>query len=204
MPSRPPIAKTAKLSAKQQRFVEEYVVDLNATQAAIRAGYSEKTAYSQGQRLLKHVEVAAIIAEHQERLANRAEVTAERILQELARIAFVDPRAIFAEDGSVKPIPEWEEDIARALSGCEVTEEFAGRGADREQVGFTKKVKFWDKRGALELLGKHLALFTDKVEHSGKVEGGVLIVPAPVTTEDWAAAAEGQQREIAAKRAAGE
>lgn len=161
------------LTPRQQRFVLEYLVDLNATQAAIRAGYSAKTAKQQGARLLTYADIAAEVQTRRERLSARTQVTAERVIQELARLAFVDPRAIFNPDGSMKPVTDWDEDTARALSGCEVTEEFAGRGEERESVGFTKKVKFWDKKGALELLGKHLALFTERVEHSGPGGGPI-------------------------------
>ena len=76
------------LSPKQRRFVEEYQIDLNASQAAIRAGYSEKTAYSAGQRLLKHVEVAGCIAEAQGQAAKRLDYGLERVLAELAGLAF--------------------------------------------------------------------------------------------------------------------
>lgn len=159
----------AGLTAKQQRFVEEYLIDLNATQAAIRAGYSERTAYSQGQRLLKHVEVAALLQAKREEQSKRTEITADRVLQELARIAFFDPRKLFDHNGNIKPVQEWDDDTAAVLAGIEAVEEFAGRGDERELIGYLKKAKVWDKKGALELLGKHLALFTDKVEHSGSI-----------------------------------
>jgi phage terminase small subunit len=80
------------LNDKQARFVREYLVDLNATQAAIRSGYSEATAYSQGQRLLKNVEVAAAVAKAQAKRAERTDVTADRVLRELAKIGFSDLR----------------------------------------------------------------------------------------------------------------
>lgn len=167
------------VTPKQGRFVEEYLVDLNATQAAIRAGYSPKTAEQQGYRLLRNAQIAAAVEKGRERLSEETDITAKRVLAELARIAFLDPRTVFDEHGNLKPIAEWDEDAARALSGCDVTEEFSGRGADREMVGYLKKIRFWDKKGALELLGKHLALFTDKVEHNGNLAFTLDIGEAP-------------------------
>lgn len=79
------------LNEKQQKFADEYLIDRNATQAAIRAGYSKSTAYSQGQRLLKHAEVAAFIDKRREDLAERTEITQDRVLQELWAIATADP-----------------------------------------------------------------------------------------------------------------
>ena len=77
-----------KLNEKQKQFVREYLIDLNATQAAIRAGYSEKTARSQGQRLLTHVDIAAAIKVAQDERIERTEITADRVLEELAKIGF--------------------------------------------------------------------------------------------------------------------
>lgn len=82
------------LTPKQARFVDEYLIDLNATQAAIRAGFSEKTAYSQGQRLLKNVEVQAAIAARQAERANRTEITQDRVLAELWKMATADPNEL--------------------------------------------------------------------------------------------------------------
>src|SRR5205085_1104724 len=84
------------LNDRQARFVAEYLVDLNATQAAIRAGYSARTAYSAGERLLRNVEVAAAIAEAQAARSRRTEVTADRVVLELARVAFGDPRRVMS------------------------------------------------------------------------------------------------------------
>ena len=104
------------LNAKKNRFVEEYPVDLNATQAAIRAGYSKKTAYSIGQRLLKDVEVQAAIQEAMQKRSKRVEITQDRVLQEYARIAFFDPRKLFEENGKPKDINALDDDTAAALA----------------------------------------------------------------------------------------
>lgn len=126
----------AGLTPKRERFVAEYLVDLNATAAAKRAGYSEKTAYSAGQRLLKVPEVKAAIREGQEKIAGRLEVTREQVVEELAGIAFHE-----ASDA-----PEAE-------------------------------LKVGNKLRALELLGKHLGMFTEKSENSVRVEGRLEIAP---------------------------
>ena len=76
------------LTAKQQRFVEEYLIDLNATQAAIRAGYSEKTAYSIGEENLRKPEISFEIQKAMDRRSKRTEITADRVLQEYAKIGF--------------------------------------------------------------------------------------------------------------------
>ena len=90
------------LNDKQRRFAEEYLIDLNATQAAIRAEYSEKTAYSQGQRLLKNDEVQALVQELMAARAKRTEITADNVLAELAKHAFLDPKSFFDDSGNLK------------------------------------------------------------------------------------------------------
>ncbi|WP_145191595.1 terminase small subunit [Pseudomonas sp. URMO17WK12:I11] len=82
------------LTAKQQRFVDEYLIDLNATQAAIRAGYSKKTASSQGERLLRNVEVRKYLASQREELQGRVKITQDKVLRELAKIGFSDIRKV--------------------------------------------------------------------------------------------------------------
>lgn len=159
------------LNDKQQRFVAEYLKDQNATQAAIRAGYSQKTAGSQGFDLLKKPEIADEIRRKTGKILEKAEFTAERVIQELARIVTFDPRKLYSEDGSLKPITELDDDTAMALSGFEVTEEFDGNGKERSAVGFTKKVKWLDKNTAITNALRMFGKLTDKVEHTGK-DGG--------------------------------
>ncbi len=157
------------LTPNQDRFVQEYLLDLNATQAAIRAGYSEKSAASQGERLLRNAEIKTAIDEALSKRAQRVEVKADDILRELMRIALADISQAYGDDGQLLKIKEMPEEIRRAIAGIETEELFEGFGEDRTRVGDTVKVKFWNKPQALELLGKHLKLFTDKVEHSGEV-----------------------------------
>jgi phage terminase small subunit len=154
----------AKLTPKQARFVEEYLLDLNATQAAIRAGFSARTANKIGAQLLAKPLVSKALEEALAARAARVQVKADDVLRELLRIATVDVRQAFDEHGNLKPVKDLPEDVARAIAGIDVDELWEGRGEDREQIGVTRKVKFWDKPRALELLGKHLKMFTEKVE----------------------------------------
>lgn len=144
----------AKLSARRASFVREYLIDLNATQAAIRAGYSEKTARSIGSELLTFPDVEAAIQKAMIERSRRTELTQDRVLLEIARIAYSDPRELYNPDGSLKPIHELSDEAASALAGVEITEAFDGR----ELVGYTKKVKRWDKLRALDLLCEHLGI----------------------------------------------
>lgn len=154
------------INDKQARFVEEYLVDLNATQAAIRAGYSERTAYSQGQRLLKNVEVAAAIAAGQAKLAAKLEITQERVRDELAKIAFAnmgDYIAITPDGDAYVDLSDLTPEQSAAIGEITVEDYKDGRGEDARDV---RRVKFKlnDKKAALDSLMRHLGGFKDKVE----------------------------------------
>lgn len=144
----------------------------------MRAGYSEKTAYSIGEENLRKPEIADAIQQAMSARANKLEITAERVLKEIARLAFFDPRKFFHADGTPIPIHDLDDDTAAALAGIDVLEEFKGSGRDRVFIGYTKKFKLTDKRASLELLGKHLKLFTEKVDLSNP--DGSLRPAAPV------------------------
>lgn len=153
------------LNDKQKRFCEEYLVDYNATQAATRAGYSEKTAYSQGHDLLKKPEIVAYIDELKEKTAAKLNITRERVMQELGRLAFFDVRKLYDDNGMPLPLSELDDDTAAAIVGLD----YATKGNAEIGTADILKIKLADKKGALELLGKHFKLFTDQVEHSGNV-----------------------------------
>jgi phage terminase small subunit len=152
------------ITPKKQLFAQEYLVDLNATKAAERAGYSAKTAYSQGERLLRDVDVKKLIADAMAKRSQSTEITAERVLQELARVAFFDPRRLLNADGSPKPINELDDDTAAVLAGMDISEEYEGSGEGRKFIGYTKKVKVSDKVAALGLAMRHLGMLKDKLE----------------------------------------
>ncbi len=159
--------KDTGLTDQQLLFCKEYLKDLNATQSAIRAGYSEKTAQEQSSRLLSNVMVQSEIQRSFDKRANKIEVNADFVLGELLKLANSDLRKLFNDDGALKPQSEWPDDIAVAVSSVEIDEIWEGFGADRVVIGQNKKVKFWDKTKSLEMLGRHLKLFTDKIEVAG-------------------------------------
>jgi phage terminase small subunit len=154
------------MTPKQELFCLEYLKDLHGTQAYRRAGYKAEGCFatSGATRLLNNVAVAQQIQKLMDERAERAGVTADRVLTEIAKLAFFDPRKFFDADGAPIPIHELDDDTAAALAGMDVLEVFEGTGKARVFVGYTKKYKLTDKRGSLELLGKHLKLFTDVVE----------------------------------------
>lgn len=152
------------LTDRRKLFVDEYLIDLNATQAAIRAGYSKKTAHSQGERLLRNVEVQKAIQAGQKARSNRLEITADRVLQEFARIAFFDPRNLFNEDGTPKAIAELDDDTAAVVAGLDV----AHIGNADVGIGQVMKIKLADKKGALDSVARHLGMFNDKMALTGK------------------------------------
>lgn len=168
----------AKLTAKQQRFCDEYLIDLNATQAAIRAGYSKKTANEQGARLLVNASIQKKIFELQKEREKRTEITQDSVLHELALIAFakasdyarvVEKDAMVEVDGNMVPV--LDEDgkqvkyrTVEPILTDELTED------QKKAIAVIKKgrdgfeIKPYSKIQALELLGKHLGMFTEKVE----------------------------------------
>lgn len=156
-----------KLTDKQAAFVAEYLVDLNATQAAIRAGYSERTAYRIGAELLQKTSVAEAIAAGQAKRAQRVEITADRVVAELAKIAFADPRDLM----------EWGPDGVKLKASVDLTEEQAASVAEVSETttkdGGSLKLKKHDKVKALELLGRHMGMFKDKVEN--EISGGLVV-----------------------------
>lgn len=147
------------LSPKQQRFVDEYLIDLNATQAAIRAGYSARTAAEMGYENLRKPHIVTAIAEARKSQQTRTLITADRVLLEVARLSFYDPRKFFRDDGSPLGIHELDDDTAAALAGMDVIEQFEGSGQDRQFAGYLKKYKLTDKGANLERLMKHLGLY---------------------------------------------
>lgn len=151
-------------------FVKEYLVDLNATQAATRAGYSAKTAHSQGERLLRNVEVSAALQAAMDSRSEKTEITAERVLKELGKVAFGDQRAVMSwgPDGvKLRPSNALTDDEAAMVSEVSETETLNGGSL---------KLKTHDKIKALELIGKHLGMFKDGAKEDDET-------PAPVKVE---------------------
>lgn len=166
------------LSEKQKRFVAEYLIDLNATQAAIRSGYSKKTAQQQGSRLLLNVVVQEELSRQQSKVAERLEITKERIVDELAKIGFANMLDYMRAGPDGDPYLDFSgltREQAAALSEVTVEDFKDGRGEDARDV---RRVKFklHDKKGALVDLAKMLGFIVEKHEHTGK-DG------APIQTE---------------------
>lgn len=147
------------LTPKQKRFVAEYLVDLNATAAAKRAGYSAKTACEQASRLLANVKVQTAVQEARQARQERTEITQDMVLRETAKLAFFDIRKMFDKNGKPLDISELDADTAAALVGLDVQDVTDNDG---DYVGFVKKYKMADKLKALELLGKHLGTWEPK------------------------------------------
>jgi len=162
------------LNPKQKLFVAEYLKDKNATQAAIRAGYSKKTADVQGPRLLGNVRIAAAVQDGLEKIHKKLDISAERIRAELARIAFADiaEQVAVNEDGSirVKTFNEMPEGASRSISGLKEKRRILGGDDGDVTLEATLELKNHDKVKALELLGKDQGMFKEKVEHSGTIE----------------------------------
>lgn len=184
------------LTPKQRRFVDEYLVDLNATQAAIRAGYSKRTAASQGERLLRNVEVARALQGAQAARNQRAQIDADYVLQRLVEIDQMDVLDILRDDMSLKPVREWPKVWRQFISGFDLAEMFEGSGDDRAAIGILKKIKWPDKVRNLELLGKHVGVraFRDQVEHSGPNGGPIQLAAVDLTDDQLAAIAAGRSR----------
>lgn len=152
------------ITPKQRAFIDEYLKDKNATQAAIRAGYSAKTAQQQGSRMLLNVVVSREIKLALKRISQKAELKAADVMAEIRRLAFVDLSKAFGEDGAVLHPQDMPKDIRAALASLEIDEIFAGRGPARQKIGETKKMKLFDKVRSLEMLAKHFKLLTESVE----------------------------------------
>lgn len=141
----------AKLTDKQELFAREYLKDLNATQAAIRAGYSEKTANEQASRLLANVNVQTFVAELKATRVEQTGIDAAYVLRRLVEIDQMDVLDILLSNGELKPIKDWPKVWRTTLSGMDVVEM-----ASADSAALLKKIKWPDKVKNLELLGKHV------------------------------------------------
>ncbi|HGJ9230134.1 TPA: terminase small subunit [Pseudomonas aeruginosa] len=144
------------LTKKQRLFVDEYLLDLNATQAAIRAGYSTRRAAEIGYQLLQRPEVAQAIQAAMAERSKRTEVEADYVIRRLREIDEMDVLDILEDDGSFRSIRDWPRAWRQFLSGIEIAELFEGRGDDRRIAGVLRKVKWPDKLRNLELLSRHV------------------------------------------------
>nr|DAL71075.1 MAG TPA: Terminase small subunit [Caudoviricetes sp.]DAQ86771.1 MAG TPA: Terminase small subunit [Caudoviricetes sp.] len=151
------MAKKAKLTEKQQRFVDEYLIDLNATQAAIRAGYSVKTANEQGSQNLAKLSIQQAIAEQMAERSKRTGINQDRVVLELAKIALVKMTDIVDSQGRIKS--DASPDDLACIESVKYKESESDTGSSVE-----REVKIASKLKALELLGKHLGMWNDKLD----------------------------------------
>ena len=159
------------LNPKQLAFCLEWLKDRNATQAAIRAGYSSRSAHITGSKLLTNPKVSKYLAAQTAKFVAKAEqecgTTVARVLKEVERIAYLDVEQMFDDNGALLPISQIPEDLRRAIAGFEVIEtfEWEGEGPNRRRVfsGYLKKVKLVSKDSMLTLSARHLGMLHDTI-----------------------------------------
>lgn len=159
-----------KLTLKQEEFVRQYLIDLNATQSAIRAGYSQRRAMEIGWQLLQKTTVQEAIQKAMDRRAKRTEVTADRVVKEYARLAF----------SSMPHFMSWSQDNVEFIPSEDLSEDDAACVAEISQTttehGGTLRLKLHDKKGALDALARHLKLDAAKERHALVLEDGEALV----------------------------
>lgn len=163
-------AADRKLNKKQKAFVQEYLLDLNATQAAIRAGYSEQTAAAMGHENLKKPQIASKIAEALEKRSERTQIDSDWLLERFRDEAVADLADLYTEAGTLKPIHEWPKIWRQGLvQGVDVE---SLRGGTGEEAGIVTKIKLSDRVKRLELIGRHVNVqaFKDRLDVDMKTD----------------------------------
>lgn len=153
------------MTKKQQRFVEEYLIDLNATQAAIRAGYKPDNAQQMGSENLSKPVISAAIAKAMAERSKRTGINQDRVIRELARIGFAKITDII-DPATAKIRPDAKEDDLACIQSVKIKP---------NEFGIEREVRLCDKKSALELLGKHLGMFTDKIDLNGDMELNITV-----------------------------
>lgn len=184
------------LNAKQEAFAEEYIKDLNAKQAAIRAGYSEKTAESQGSRLLSNAKVSEYISQLKQERSKATKTDAEYVLMRLREIDDLDVLDIITDDlCGFRPLNEWPKQWRKSISGIDISTIASGGDEPIERV--IKKIKWPDKVKNLELIGRHVDVkaWDKEVEVATTIQH-VMPVPVADSVEDWEASAKKNQGDL--------
>lgn len=156
------------MTPKQERFIAEYRKDLNATQAAIRAGYSAKVAKTLGHKLVTNGDIAKVLASETKIALDEAKLTAVRTLEAIRRPMIADVRKLFTAEGRLKPITELDDDEAALIAGFEVIVKNAEAGDGHTDT--VHKIKIVDRARYVEMAAKHFKLLTDVTEHKGQIE----------------------------------
>ncbi|MFB0711462.1 terminase small subunit [Buttiauxella noackiae] len=182
------------LTDKQEMFCREYLIDLNATQAAIRAGYSVKTANRIAAQLLSKLVIQNRITELKLQRNEEVGIDAAYVLKRLVEIDRMDVLDILTDSGDLKPVKDWPVTWRTTLSGLEVT----AMMGDGDTAALLKKIKWPDKVKNLELLGKHISVqaFKEQVEQKVTAVHNIMPVPSCDNVDDWEAAAQKQQSEV--------
>lgn len=177
----------AGLTPRDQRFVDEYLVDLDPRRAAIDAGYSESVANSKAYQWVSNSKIKPdVYAAIQRGIGERSErtkVTQDMVVAELAKIGFSDLRKVLSGGGGILDPQDWDDETAGAIAALEIVRKPSGEYDDdgKPIMDHVHKIKTWDKRAALVDLGKHLQMFTERVEVTGK--DGKDLVPEMNDTE---------------------
>ena len=160
-----------KFTTKQHTFIEEYLIDLNATQAAIRAGYSKKTAKEMGCENLSKPNIQEAIRVAMDERSQRTKIDADRILNEIAKIGFSDIRQIFTGSDKLRSIADLPDEIAAAVQSVETVIRSTGETDDagNKKTESVCKIRLADKLKGLEMLCKHLGMF----DHNRKASQSV-------------------------------
>ena len=162
---------TGKLTEKQRRFVEAYLLDPNATQAAIAAGYSAKTARAVGAENMTKPDIQAALNADRQKREEKTGIDAAWVLERLGIEAKADIADLYDENtNTLKPVHEWPLIWRQGLvAGVEINELFEGHGEDRIQIGYVSKVKLSDRLKRIELIGKHVGVnaFQEVIQHKG-------------------------------------
>lgn len=168
------------LNLRQKAFVDEYIIDFNGTQAAIRAGYTAKTAAITASKFLINPKIQEYLSKRLKDRERRIEIDQDYVLKRLAAIDKMDISDILTDNGEMKPAKEWPEIWRQFISGMDVAEVFDGSGDERKVSGFLKKIKWPDKVKNLELLGKHVQVqaFRDNLGVSGPNGGPIEVANA--------------------------
>lgn len=163
----------ANITKRQETFCREYLIDLNGTQAAIRAGYSKKTANEQAARLLANVNVSVYLQTLMDERMKRVEVDADWVLKRLTQDATADIADLYDDHGNLKQVKDWPIAFRTGLvAGVDTVQERDGEDPDGQPIYVTvRKIKLMDRAKLIEMIGKHTSIgaFKERIEHSGKI-----------------------------------
>ncbi|WP_313063597.1 terminase small subunit [Atlantibacter hermannii] len=182
------------LTDKQEMFCREYLIDLNATQAAIRAGYSAKTANEQGAQNLAKLSIQNRISDLKAERNEQTGINAAYVLRRLVEIDQMDVLDILTSTGELKPVSQWPKVWRTTLSGLDVVE----MSAEGNTAALLKKIKWPDKVKNLELLGKHVSVqaFKEQVDQKVTATHNIMPIPSCTNVDEWEKAAQQQQGEV--------